>query len=78
MGPHGRIGAHELIEDRAHSVTFTARTAATLVVVFGPAVRWAAGDLDVAAALGATGPVTGIPRPHSGLLTDQRPPIPPA
>ena len=51
MGPREQIGARELLDDRAHSATLTARTAATLVVVFGPAFRWAADDLGVAAAL---------------------------
>ncbi len=56
VGPRAQIGARELLDDRAHSVTFTARTGATLVVVFGPAFRWAAGDLGVAAALGRPTP----------------------
>jgi hypothetical protein len=51
MGPREQIGARELLDDRVHSVTLTARTAATLVVVFGPAFRWSAGDLGVAAVL---------------------------
>jgi CRP-like cAMP-binding protein len=64
VGPGEQIGARELVDDRAHSVTVIARTAATLVVVFGPAFRWAAGDLGVAAAL--EGPT---PSPASPELT---------
>jgi len=61
MGPRAQVGARELLDDRAHSVTFTARTAATLVVVFGPAFRWAAGDLGVAAALARPTPSPASP-----------------
>ena len=61
VGPRGQIGARELLDDRAHSVTLAARTAATLVVVFGPAFRWAAGDLGVAAALERATPSPASP-----------------
>jgi CRP-like cAMP-binding protein len=61
MGPREQIGARELLDDRAHSVTLTARTATTLVVVFGPAFRWAAGDLGVAAAIERTNPSPASP-----------------
>ena len=39
-GPGTRIGAAELIEERAHASTVTTRSSATLVVIFGPAYRW--------------------------------------
>ena len=61
IGPRAQIGGLELLDDRAHSVTFTARTAATLVVVFGPAFRWAADDLGVAAALAPPTPSPASP-----------------
>jgi CRP-like cAMP-binding protein len=61
LGPRTQLGARELLDDRAHSVTLTARTAATLVVVFGPAFRWAADDLGVAAALARPTPSPASP-----------------
>lgn len=61
VGPREQIGARDLLDDRAHSVTLTTRTAATLVVIFGPAFRWAAGDLGIAAALERASPSPASP-----------------
>lgn len=71
-GPGAQIGAAELVGDRPHSSTVVTRSAATLVVVFGPAFRWTARAMAAqgtgTAAL--AGPLVRRPDAHASPSTE--------
>ena len=40
-GPGSQFGAAELVDGHPHAATVSTRSASTLLVIFGPAYRWA-------------------------------------